>query len=792
MSILKTTMGLVLALVLTACGGGGGEAGGTAGTGTSTNTGSGTTTTSSTSTAPTMAIALSKLDAGVTTTVTGIDVSGTATYSAKATLLDGSGAVIANKLVTFTPSSAIVTLSSNTALTDSLGVASVGIAPTAGSSSGAVSLTATATVSNAEAKGTTDFSSTGAGTSAVTVAATLIDSTGATVTSIGSSGFKAKAVIKDGTGAPVGNKLVNFSLNSALATLTSSTALTDPATGIATVGISSVTGSAAGAATLTISATASGISVSDSTDFAFSAAVISLSSITANTTLTSGGNTPLSLTALIGGVAAGATPVNITFTASCGSINGSVGSSFVTTNGSGIASANYSAIQADGTPCAGAVTVGATTGSVSATPLTINVASPVASSVAYVSATLNQVFVSGSGAPTDSVLTFRVFTATGSPSTNTSVDFTIPNNPGGVTLNAPSGTTDNAGLVTVKVTAGAIPGPLKVRAALASGIYSESQNLTVASGPPSQRYMSVSQSAFNVEGQNIDGTNTTITVRLADRQGNPVQDGTVVNFTASGGQVATSCATAKVSGIAQCSVIWQSQNPRPSNGRVAVLAYTVGTKDYLDRDASNTFNVQSPASATLDDKLIEMGNVFRDDDENGVYSSSLDGFYLSLGGALTSSTNGTQVSVCPTSGEPTPSDPGTCDGKLSTVVRQQIIVANSSSHSQSITVGGANMLSLSRTQFSFVVRSLDNPSLPLPGGTTITAVPVTNTAVCKVNSVSPSTVGNIAPGIVTNGVYPDFASTHSVTLSACSLGDIINVTITAPSGATDTYPIALP
>jgi hypothetical protein len=620
----------------------------------------------------------------------------------------------------------------------------------------------------------------------------LIDSSGATVTSIGSSGYKAKAVLKDGTGAPVGNKLVNFSLNSALATLTSATALSDPTTGIATVGITSVTGSAAGAATLTVSATASGASVSDATDFAFSAAAITLSSITGSSSLTSGGNTPLSLTALIGGVAAGATPVNITFTASCGSINGSIGSAGVTTNGSGVASANYSAVQADGTPCAGAVTIGATTGSVSATPLTVTVASPIASSVAYVSATLNQIFVAGSGAPTDSVLTFKVLTATGSPSTNTAVSFTIPNNPGGVILNAASGSTDNSGLVTVKVTAGGIPGPLKVRAAIASGVYSESQNLTVASGPPSQRYMSVSQSSFNVEGQNIDGSNTTITVRLADRQGNAVQDGTVVNFTASGGQVATSCATAKVSGIAQCSVIWQSQNPRPSNGRVAVLAYTVGTKDYLDRDSSNTFNVQSPSSGTLDDKLIEMGNVFRDDDENGVYNSSIDGFYLNLGGALSSSTNGSQVSACPSSGEPTTSDPGTCDGKLSTVVRQQIIIANSSSHSQAITVGGANLTSLSRTQFSFVVRSLDNPNLPLPVGTTVAAVPVTNTAVCKVNSVSPSTVGNIAPGVVTNGVYPDFASIHTVTLSACTLNDVINVTITAPSGASDTYPITLP
>ena len=102
------------------------------------------------------------------------------------------------------------------------------------------------------------------------------------------------------------------------------------------------------------------------------------------------------------------------------------------------------------------------------------------------------------------------------------------------------------------------------------------------------------------------------------------------------------------------------------------------------------------------------------------------------------------------------------------------------------------MLSLSRTQFNFVVRSIDHPNLPMPATTSVAAVPVTNTSVCKVNSVSPSTVGNIAPGVVTNGVYPDFATRHAVTLAGCVLGDIINVTIAAPSGASDTYAITLP
>jgi len=452
-------------------------------------------------------------------------------------------------------------------------------------------------------------------------------------------------------------------------------------------------------------------------------------------------------------------------TASCGTINGSSGLAGVTTNGSGVASANYSAIQTDGTPCSGSVTLGATSGSTSATPLTVTVAPPLASSVAFVSASLTSVYVTGSGAPTDSVLKFKVLDSTGAASQNTLVTFTVPTNPGGVVLSPTSGTTDNSGLVTVKISSGTIPGPLKVRAAIASGAYAESQNLTVASGPPSQRYLSVSVSTFNVEGQNTDGTNTTITVRAADRQGNPVQDGTVINFTANGGQIAPSCATSRVNGIAQCSVIWQSQNPRPANGRVAVLAYAVGTKDYLDLNGNNTYDAG--------DTLVQMGDPYRDDDESGSYVASNDRFFLSLGG----------TGICSGSGEPSPAIQNTCDTNLATIVRQQVIVLNSASQHAPLnpTVNG-------HVSFTFNLHSLQSlyaaPGnfIPMPAGTTVTAAPITNTSTCKVNSVTNSTIGNISPGVVTNGVYPDLSTPHTVVLESCVATDLIKVTVTTPGG----------
>jgi hypothetical protein len=320
--------------------------------------------------------------------------------------------------------------------------------------------------------------------------------------------------------------------------------------------------------------------------------------------------------------------------------------------------------------------------------------------------------------------------------------------------------------VTVKVSSGTIPGPLKVRALIGSGAYAESQNLTVASGPPSQRYMSVSVSTFNVEGQDLDGTNTTVTARLADRQGNPVQDGTVVNFTASGGQIAPSCATARVNGIAQCSVIWQSQNPRPTNGRVAVLAYTVGTKDYNDLDGDNAFNGV--------DTLVQMGDPYRDDDESGVYVAGTDRFFLSLGGA----------GACTGSGEPTPAIANTCDSNLATIVRQQVVIMNSSSSPATpvFTVGGHSTI-------SFNLTSATRTNLPMPAGTGVSASVVSSvSSSCAIKSITPASVANISPGI---NPATNLFSSHLIATTSCGAGDQIGVTITSPSLLATTYIVTL-
>lgn len=708
------------------------------------------------------------------TLLTAIDL--TTIYNVCAKLLDSTGSPIINKSVTFSVNSSLATLAQTTALTDSNGIATVVIAPTAASSTaGAVAVTASAVINGVSVSGALEFSTTRGSNATPSIVSSIVG-TGPTYqqyTSVTSStGVWAQAKVTDASGGAVAGKLVSFSLSTALATLSPTAALTD-ANGIARVGISAVSG-VVGAGTLTSSAIVSGVAVSSTNDFSYTGDTVVLSGIVLGSpTMSSGGNTSLSLTASLSSGGAITAPANVTLTASCGSINGSNGSIGLTTTGSGSLVATYTAVQPNGNPCIGVVQIGATSGTASASQQ-ITVSPPVASTVNYVSATLNQIYIGGAGNPTISTLTYKVLTATGSPSQNTLVDFSIQSNPGGVVLDRNSAYTDSNGLVTATITSGTIPGPLKVRATIdGTTTYTDSQNLTVASGPPSQRFMSVSVSTFNIEGQNIDGTPTTITVRLADRQGNPVVNGTVVNFTAGGGQIPGSCATAiDLSGHSSCSVQWISQNYRPANGRVAILAYTAGTKDYLDNDYSNSY--------TANDTLYEMGDIFRDDNEDGVWNSGE--FRIALGGTFSSSQPAQNLwvgGVCPAVGAPYPSIPGTCTGLLPTLVRQQVIVINSSSQaSQSIF---DSTYATSGKSFSFGLASLSNPNLPMPAGTQVSATLVsygTGGLICTINMV-PATVPNIYPGFSPNAaIY----GSHTVITNGCGAGAIFNVTTTSPSG----------
>ncbi len=611
------------------------------------------------------------------------------------------------------------------------------------------------------------------------VVVSIVNPSNVVVTKItAGGGFQARAVVKDSDGAAVANKLVAFGIEgSTIATLTQDSALTDAA-GIAMVPITPSSIAVGGAATLTATVglnNNSGVLVEEigKTDFAVTAAGLLLSPISvASPNISSGGNTTLSVTANVNGAALTGTPVNVAFSVSCGRINGldaSSGGVSVTTNGSGVASAAYNSVGIDGSLCSGPVQISAFSAGAQATAATIQIAAPVANAVAFMSASPAQIFVAGSGATEQSLVIFKVLAASGTPLPNTSVVFSILTNPGGVGLNAAgamgdvTATTDQAGQASVSVYSGTIPGPVKVRATLASdaSVFSESQNLTVASGPPSQRFMSLSMSTTNIEGWIEDGTPTQLTVRVADRQGNAVADGTVVNFTAEGGQVANSCATIMVNKISSCSVDFVSQNPRPLGGRVSVLAYLAGTKDYDDNDNNNIYNAG--------DTLRQIGDAYRDDNENDIFDVTE--FVVPRGGSL----------ACNGTGGAFPSRANTCANGLATTVRQAAVILYSSSEPI------FSSISASTSEVSFSLGSFNNPLLPMPAGTTVTATPLADG--CTVMDIAGSPVVNVratpgAPAEVLNTLV-------SIALKGCAANQRVNIKVTAPSGLVTSSQITL-
>ncbi|MDF2464529.1 MAG: hypothetical protein K0Q43_2764 [Ramlibacter sp.] len=626
--------------------------------------------------------------------------------------------------------------------------------------------------------GTPDGGSTpGASTATASLTASIVGGSGAATTAVTLGGtFSATATVKDKAGLPVRDRLVTFTLsNEAIATLSPETALTD-ASGVAKVALSAASITARGAATLSASANVDGTVVTGQTDFAVSASNLTLSSITVgNASLASGGNTSVEVTALLNGAASSGVAVNVTFSASCGRINGSTGPFSTATNGSGVAAVTYTAVNADGSLCAGAVTITASSAGADPRSAALTVAPALANAITFVSANPGQIFVAGSGALEQSVVKFKALSGV-TPSPNVSVRFTIITNPGGVGLNASGATgdvtvtTDALGEASVTVFSGTIPGPVKVRASLVSDstVFAETQNLSISSGPPSQRFMSLSVSTFNIEGWNRDGTPTTLTARLADRQGNPVENGTVVNFTSEGGQVASSCSTLKVNGISSCSVDFISQNPRPDGGRVSVLAFASGTKDYTDNNGNNRYDAGV-------DTLKSIGDAYRDDDEDGVYDA----------GEFVVPRGGTSACSPASAGWPFPSRASTCDNGLATTVRQQAVILYSSTNPDiSITTNTSSY-------FEFRLFSLHNTLLPMPSGTTV-AVEVGDTTenalACVVDKLFGSTVANISPS-PTPG--ESLATTHSVTLKGCAATDRLSIKITVPSGLETTFNVPL-
>ncbi len=471
---------------------------------------------------------------------------------------------------------------------------------------------------------------------------------------------RAQAVLRN-NGVVVANELVRFSATDGSSLIkidpVAGTQLTD-ASGVATVTVSTVgtesgagrikVDAAVGTATGTASANffASGSTTNQPATLTLSALEVSSSAVSAY------GTTGLRVRVLQGTAPYTSGAVTVNFTSSCAAGRATI-TPTATTQSDGYAVATF----VDNGCAQVSDNVVTLTASIStdAKSAAVTVRSPSTGSLRFVSVSPSDKSITlrgqgGNGRQENATLTFRLVDVAGQGVGDVDVCFDSTTYIGGLNIDgfsssappAQRGSTalcgaDNLSLaryvkrtnadgsVSLQVNSGTVPTPVRVRAralypagAAQQLLESFSDTLSVSTGLPMQRSFSLSIDKANIDGGNFDGEEAVLTARLADQFSNPVPDGTVVNFVASGGAVCTadngSCRTTN----GACSCRFVSQARRPLDNRVVVTAYAIGLEDY---DDNNGDNVYSPGvDGFTADK--DLGDAYVDANKDGLPSSS--------------------------------------------------------------------------------------------------------------------------------------------------------------------------
>jgi protocatechuate 3,4-dioxygenase beta subunit len=336
--------------------------------------------------------------------------------------------------------------------------------------------------------------------------------------------------------------------------------------------------------------------------------------------------------------------------------------------------------------------------------ITINVAPSTMGAITFVDSTPSMIGIKGAGLPESARVTFRVSDISGGPLARQVVDFSLNSDKGGVSLANVEGTTNQNGEVSVVVNAGTIAATVRVTAALRSNpaIKTQSRGLAISTGVAEQDRFSLSADILNPEAFNYDGTEVFLTVRAADRAGNPVPDNSTVYFTAEGGHVEPSCETEN--GV--CSVAWRSANPRPADGRATVLAVMDGEESFNDFNANGYFD---PGES-----FVDLPDAWRDDNENGRYDAGIEEFRDYDNTGVFSEGDGCFTGVLRNY------QPGdACYNRAKSIeVRENLVLVMSGSYADIITPrGGFSSCAGSVSSDLFTIK--DARSNPMPAGTKI-------------------------------------------------------------------------
>ncbi|MFZ0022740.1 hypothetical protein [Acinetobacter sp.] len=601
----------------------------------------------------------------------------------------------------------------------------------------------------------------------------LIDRNGNLTQAIAAEGVIAKVKVTDQSGKGISGALVTFTVTGGVVLGSSNGAVLTNTNGEASISVKPENINTNGAYQISAVADFDGVQAStQALNFSLQATNIILVDLTAaSTQLESGGSTNITLKTQDANTKINQNNVNVEFTATCGKFEPAT----VVSSNQGNVTTSYKAIGTDGKLCTGTQKISAKGLNIPEVGIDVSIKALQANSLVYTSSKVN-LGIRKSGSASSGQIEFTLY-ANGVPVADQDVlieKVQAPEDLSFVTFGNQNNKTiksDSNGKVIVNLYPGDKPGPVEIRATLVSdkNVSAVSKNVSVSIGRVTQDGLSLSVSKNSLQNV-IDGDTATITARMVDRTRNPVPDGTVISFVSEGGKVEPNCSTVQ----GECSVTLTTQEPRPLDNRVTVLAYVEGDKTFTDLDGDNLY------TKGVDQLLSNIGSFFRDDNEDNQYNKD-----YGIGEFLYNRAVLGNKATCAPSAIKQPNIAGTCDDNLDTVIRQQLLFAFAENTPTFTNVNASGSF------LSFNMYGNNTQSVPMPTGTTISVTPEDNTKDNNLSCTAELATGSSPVANVFNLLTPTTfknsnQSYYGYRLKECAVGDTLKVSVSSPDSKVST------